>query len=196
MFKLKKLNDIIEFNPFESIAAMHIAKKVAMERLTPYRRDITGYELSPYVSGSKFRNGDTLLAKITPCLENGKTAFVDVLNDDEVGFGSTEFIVLRPRHGSGNGEDSIDPDFLYYLSVSPAFRQRAISCMEGTSGRKRVNEYTLRNHSLYIPESKEQRQIAAILSNIDKKIRLNAQINHNLPKPDRSSGEGGAGRAA
>lgn len=88
-------------------------------------------------AGPKFRNGDTLVAKITPCLENGKTAFVDILEDDEVAFGSSEFIVLRQNENSIN-------DFIFYLAKSPAFRKRAIGCMEGTSGRKRVNEGALK----------------------------------------------------
>ena len=151
-----------------------------MEKLTPYRRDISGYEVSPYSSGPKFRNGDTLVAKITPCLENGKTALVNLLESDEVAFGSSEFIVLRAISGQEKEEDNTDPMFLYYLSVSPNFRKRAISCMEGTSGRKRVVEGTLKNHTLLVPDYNEQRQIAAVLSTIDDKIRLNTTINHNL----------------
>lgn len=65
--------------------------------LKEFQRQITGYEIKAFNGGAKFRNGDTLLAKITPCLENGKTAFVDILDDGEVAFGSTEFIVLRAK---------------------------------------------------------------------------------------------------
>lgn len=182
MFSIKKLNDVIEFNPSESIKAGTRANKISMDKLLSFRKNICGYEWTDYTSGPKFRNGDTLVAKITPCLENGKTAFVDILKEGEVAFGSSEFIVLRAKEDNKDEEERTDPDFLYYLAASPMFRNRAISCMEGTSGRKRVNEQTLRNHSLLIPENKEQRQIAAVLSSIDKKIRLNAQINHNFIK--------------
>ncbi len=174
MFKSVKLCDIIEFNPSESIEVGALSKKISMDKLSPFYKFIKGYEKTNFTTGTKFRNHDTLVAKITPCLENGKTAFLDILKDNEVAFGSSEFIVLRAK------SDKILPDFIYYLAISPMFRARAISCMEGTSGRKRVNEQTLKNHSFPIPEIKEQRQIAAVLSSIDKKIQLNEQINQNL----------------
>jgi type I restriction enzyme S subunit len=83
-------------------------------------------------SGSKFRNGDTLLARITPCLENGKTAFVDFMADDDVGRGSTEFIVLRSKR--------LTPEFVYCLARTYDFRENAIKSMVGSSGRQRVQE--------------------------------------------------------
>jgi len=70
--------------------------------------------------GPKFKNGDTLLAKITPCLENGKTAFVDILDENEIAFGSSEFIVLRAI------KNISDANYIYYLARSPKFRNRAI----------------------------------------------------------------------
>jgi len=108
-------------------------------------------------------------------LENGKTAKVDILNDDEVAFGSSEFIVLRAK------EDN-DPDYLYYLARSPAFRKKAISCMEGTSGRKRVNEGALKMQVLPVPTADIQKKIATTLSVLDDKIELNNQINSELEK--------------
>ena len=186
MFRKRKLSNFIEFNPSGSLQNGEIAKKIPMEKLMPYQRKVLGYVETEYTSGPKFKNGDTLVAKITPCLENGKTAYVDILDKDEVAFGSSEFIVLRAKQNQVREEDNTDPEFLYYLSVSPAFRKRAISCMQGTSGRKRVVEGTLKNHSLPIPNYKEQQHIAAVLSSIDKKIALNNRINHNLPRPDHS----------
>ena len=141
--------------------------------LKEFQRQITGYEIKAFNGGAKFRNGDTLLAKITPCLENGKTAFVDILDDGEVAFGSTEFIVLRAKNET-------NPEFLYYFAISPDFRKRAIECMEGTSGRQRVNENTLKTLELPIPEPQTQQSIAAVLSALDKKIALNKQINARL----------------
>ena len=82
-------------------------------------------------SGMKFVNGDTLVARITPCLENGKTAFVDFLSDGEVAWGSTEYIVLRPKQ-------PLPPIFAYCLARSDHFRDYAIQNMTGTSGRQRV----------------------------------------------------------
>lgn len=165
-----KIGNIIDFNPNESLPAGSYAKKIAMEKLTVGQRKINGYEFGVFSSGAKFKNGDTLLAKITPCLENGKTAQVDILEDDEVAFGSTEFIVLRET-------DKIDKDYLFYLARSPHFRQLAISCMEGTSGRKRVSESSLQLREITIHKNKEQQQrIAKVLSDIDKKIEVNNKI--------------------
>ncbi|MDP3912325.1 MAG: restriction endonuclease subunit S [Bacteroidota bacterium] len=144
-----------------------------MEKLTPFEKKIRGFVLAEYSAGPKFRNGDTLVAKITPCLENGKTAQVDILDDGEVAFGSSEFIVLR---SNGN---SIQ-DYVFYLAKSPAFRKKAISCMEGTSGRKRVNEGALKLQVLPIPDVSTQQKIASVLSSLDSKIELNNRINREL----------------
>lgn len=172
-FKKQQIQNIADFNPREQLAKGALAKSVPMAMLKEFQRQITGYEIKAFNGGAKFRNGDTLLAKITPCLENGKTAFVDILDDGEVAFGSTEFIVLRAKNET-------NPEFLYYFSISPDFRKRAIECMEGTSGRQRVNENTLKTLELPIPEPQTQQSIAAILSALDKKIALNKQINARL----------------
>lgn len=172
-FKKQQIQNIADFNPREQLAKGTLAKSVPMAMLKEFQRQITGYEIKAFNGGAKFRNGDTLLAKITPCLENGKTAFVDILDDGEVAFGSTEFIVLRAKNET-------NPEFLYYFAISPDFRKRAIECMEGTSGRQRVNENALKTLELPIPEPKTQQSIAAVLSALDKKIALNKQINVRL----------------
>ncbi len=92
-----KLKDFAEINPKESIKKGTIASKISMDKLKPFTRKVDGYTKEEFKSGTKFRNGDTLMARITPCLENGKTALIDILVDDEVGFGSTEFIVFREK---------------------------------------------------------------------------------------------------
>lgn len=168
-----KITDIAELNPSESVAVGSSIKKIPMEFVQTFNRKITGFEISNYKSGPKFRNYDTLLAKITPCLENGKTAYVDVLNKDEIAFGSSEFIVLRPKNLA-------DKEFLYYFAISPIFRKRAISSMEGTSGRKRVNETTLKNHVFKIPNQLLRTSIGSVLASIDTKIELNQKINIEL----------------
>lgn len=172
-FTLKQVQSIAEFNPSEQLKKGVLSKCVPMAKLKEFQRKITGYELKPFSGGAKFRNGDILVAKITPCLENGKTAFVDILADNEIAFGSTEFIVLRARNDT-------NPEFLYYFAISPDFRKRAIECMEGTSGRKRVNENTLKTLELPIPNLKTQKSIAHILSTLDQKIAINNQINAQL----------------
>lgn len=169
-----KLVDIIQFNPKESIKKGEIAKKVAMEKLEPFTRKISGFEEAKFTSGTKFRNGDTLLARITPCLENGKTAQVDILDKDEIGFGSTEYIVLREKLGI------TDNDFIYYLSISPEFRNVAIKAMNGSSGRQRVQKDVLENSEFLLPPLDEQKAIAKILSDLDEKIEINNKINKKL----------------
>jgi restriction endonuclease S subunit/predicted GIY-YIG superfamily endonuclease len=168
-----ELGKALLFNPKETIPKGKYAKKIPMEKLIAYEKKIKGFEFSEYNAGPKFRNGDTLVAKITPCLENGKTAQVDILDENEVAFGSSEFIVLRETAHTTN-------DFIFYLAKSPAFRKRAISCMEGTSGRKRVNEEALKLQALPIPNISTQQKIASVLSALDAKIELNHRINAEL----------------
>ncbi len=168
-----ELGKAIQFNPPERIAKGKIAKKIPMDRLIAYEKKIKGFELAEFSAGPKFRNGDTLVAKITPCLENGKTAQVDILDENEVAFGSSEFIVLRQNENTIN-------DFIFYLAKSPTFRKRAIGCMEGTSGRKRVNEGALKLQVLPIPNKATQKKIASVLSSLDSKIELNNRINAEL----------------
>ena len=170
---MKKLKDIAEFNPRESLAKGVVAKKVAMDKLQPFCRDIPGYELEPFSGGTKFRNGDTIMARITPCLENGKTAKVAVLDEGEVGFGSTEYIVFRAK-------DGIDEDFIYYLVCSPLVREPAIKSMVGSSGRQRVQTDVVQNLEIMVPYYEEQKQISGILKSLDDKIVANTEINKNL----------------
>lgn len=172
-WRKKQLQEIAFLKPTETLRKGDIAPNIPMANIKEFQRDVVKIDYGEFRGGTKFRNGDTLLAKITPCLENGKTAFVNCLQEDEIGFGSTEFIVLRAK-------ENIDERFLYYLSISPEFRKQAISLMEGTSGRKRVNENALKISDFLIPDLEEQRKIANILSAIDDKIQTNNQINQEL----------------
>lgn len=169
-----KLSDVVRFNPSERLLKGEIAKKVPMDLLQPYTRGISGFEMASYTGGSKFRNGDTLMARITPCLENGKTAYVSMLDEDEVGFGSTEYIVFR------NIEGITDNKFVYYFVTSPWFRDIAVKSMVGSSGRQRVQQAMLENLVVNLPPLAEQKQIAGILGALDDKIELNRCINDNL----------------
>ena len=166
--------DFIEFNPRMSIKKGTIATKVAMDKLQPFTKKIPDSEKASFSGGSKFRNGDTIMARITPCLENGKTAFVDILGKDEVAFGSTEFIVMRAREGIS------DPQFIYYLATSPWFRNIAIKSMVGSSGRQRVQQSVLDDLVLNVPPLEEQKKISSFLCVLDQKIALNNEINDNL----------------
>lgn len=84
-WKSMKLSDIAIFNPAEQMKRGAVAKKVPMDKLVPFCRDVTEYSIEPYNGGTKFRNGDTVMARITPCLENGKTAKISFLDEGEVG---------------------------------------------------------------------------------------------------------------
>lgn len=173
-WQVKKLSDIVEFNPTERLPKGAIAKKISMDMLQPFTKDIFQYELQPYNGGAKFRNGDTIMARITPCLENGKVSKVNILTQGEVGFGSTEYIVLRAIPNVS------DPDFIYYLTISDFVRAPAIKSMVGSSGRQRVQQIVLETLKLPLPPYDEQKKIAAVLSALDEKISINRAINDNL----------------
>ncbi|WP_050769778.1 restriction endonuclease subunit S [Paenibacillus sp. oral taxon 786] len=168
------LGESLDINPFYSIRKGTLAKKISMADLEPFTRKITNYEVAEFNGGSKFKNGDTLVARITPCLENGKTAYVNILEKDEIGFGSTEFIVLRGKEGIS------DNKYVYYLSISPEFRNVAIKSMTGTSGRQRAQVDAISKWQFRLPPIKEQKEISALLSSLDDKIELNIAINKNL----------------
>ena len=170
----KKLSDIADFNPRETIKKGAIAKKIPMDVLRPFYRDIPYYVEECFSGGTKFRNGDTIMARITPCLENGKTAQVSILNDGEVGFGSTEYIVFRAKEGI------VDKDYLYYLVCSPEVREPAIKSMVGSSGRQRVQTDVVKNLEIDVPPLVEQEKIGSFLKAFDDKIALNDRINKNL----------------
>ena len=170
----KKISDIADFNPRETIKKDAIAKKIPMDALRPFYRDIPYYVKECFSGGTKFRNGDTIMARITPCLENGKTAQVSILNDGEVGFGSTEYIVFRAKEGIA------DKDYLYYLVCSPEVREPAIKSMVGSSGRQRVQTDVVKNLEMDVPPLVEQEKIGSILKAFDDKIALNDRINNNL----------------
>lgn len=170
---IKKLSEIADFNPRESLRKGTVAKKVGMDKLQPFCRDIPFYELEAYAGGTKFRNGDTIMARITPCLENGKTAKVNILEEGEIGFGSTEYIVFRAKEG-------VDEDFLYYLVCSSIIREPAIKSMVGSSGRQRVQTDVVENLDIAVPSYEEQHLIGRILRNLDDKIKINNKINENL----------------
>lgn len=166
--------DFIDFNPRLSLKKGDIATKVAMDKLKPFTKKIPETEKAEFNGGAKFCNGDTVMARITPCLENGKTAYVDMLDDGEIGFGSTEFIVMRAKKGIS------DPQFVYYTAINPVFRNVAIKSMVGSSGRQRVQQSVLEELELSVPDLDEQRRIGDFLARIDEKIALNDRINDNL----------------
>ena len=131
-WELCHLEDVIEFNPKVPLSKERLKQSVPMSALSTSSMTLDTEEFAATFSnsGSKFQNGDTLLARITPCLENGKTAFVAGIENDEGAVGSTEFIVMRSK--------GINPYMVYLLARDGSFRQSAINSMTGSDGRQRA----------------------------------------------------------
>ena len=169
------LSDCMELNPQRVLRKGSLASYLDMANApTQGHRpaEITQRELG---SGSKFINGDTLLAKITPCLENGKTAFVDFLADNEVGWGSTEYIVMRPKA-------PLPPFWGYLLARTPNFRAFAIQAMTGTSGRQRVELGRLKQFSVAVPDDGVAEAFGKIIEPLRARIAAASSHADNLSK--------------
>jgi type I restriction enzyme S subunit len=141
-WRVVALPKVIEVNPLRSLRKDHLAPYLDMANMPTRGHSPDVVAERPFGSGMRFINGDTLVARITPCLENGKTAFVDFLEDGQVGWGSTEYIVLRPR-------PLFPAEYAYCLARTAEFRDFAIQSMTGTSGRQRVPAESL-SHFLTI----------------------------------------------
>lgn len=139
------LDDVIEFDPKVRLDKDRTKQFVPMSALSTSSMVLDMNEISETTSnsGSKFQNGDTLLARITPCLENGKTAFVYGLESDEGGVGSTEYIVMRSK--------MLNPYMVYLLSKTNGFRKSAINSMSGSDGRQRVKTDKLKALAYLLP---------------------------------------------
>jgi type I restriction enzyme, S subunit len=130
-WEVVKASYAVEIDPLTKVPKEGDKPFVSMGSLSTNSMLIENVELRTGNSGSKFRNGDTLFARITPCLENGKTGFVQfLLSKSAVAFGSTEFIVLRSK--------TLCPEYVYLMARSNEFRDNAIKSMTGATGRQRV----------------------------------------------------------
>jgi type I restriction enzyme, S subunit len=143
-WKVVALPEAIEVNPRRTLPKGQVAPYLDMANMPT--RGHRPYEWIDRAMGSgvKFMNGDTLLARITPCLENGKTAFVDFLKNEQIGWGSTEYIVLRPKL-------PLPVEFGYYLARSEDLRTHAIRNMTGSSGRQRVPAECFDSYRVVVP---------------------------------------------
>lgn len=169
------LGDFMQCNPKRTIKKGQKARKITMDLLIPHSKTIRNWNYELYSAGAKFQNGDTIMARITPCLENGKHAFVSILDEGEIAYGSTEYFVFCGK------EKVSDNDFVYYLTKTPLFRDTAIKSMVGSSGRQRAQMDVLENLKMFVPKDiSDQRRIASILSSLDRKIELNNKINADL----------------
>jgi len=166
--------DIIDINPKESVPKNSDIRYVPMSSLSEAGMtvDMSDTEIRQKATSVKFRNGDTLLARITPCLENGKTGFVNFLGENEVASGSTEFIVLRGRN--------VSPYFVYCLARTHDFRGNAIKSMIGSSGRQRVQVSCFDDFILGLPQKQFLLQFddaaSSCFSQIGNLMRQNEQL--------------------
>lgn len=170
-----KLSDLIDFNPKRPLEKGVMTAFIEMADLPEGERDVSGIGSRVFNGGgSKFKNGDTLFARITPCLENGKTAKVSGLPENAVAHGSTEFIVMVAK------DPGVDEDFVYYVARHPDFRAYATGRMEGTSGRQRVSWQAIADYEIPDFSDSERKSIGSILSSIDDLIATNRRANETL----------------
>ena len=156
---------LAEINPQYNLVKDEAAPFLEMAKLPVIGGKIATWDQKEFKgSGSRFQNGDTLFARITPCTENGKIGFVDFLCDTQTAFGSTEFTVLSPKNGT-------HPEFIYYLCSSNHVRVPAIEFMIGSTGRQRVPNWVFKNITVPRFSFAEQRRIAEILTSVDDSIR-------------------------
>lgn len=167
------LPEIIEVNPTRSLKKGDIAPYLDMANMPTQGHRGIEWRDRPFGSGTKFINGDTLLARITPCLENGKTAFVDFLKDGQVGWGSTEYIVLRPK-------PPLPPEYGYYLARSEDLRNYAIQNMTGTSGRQRTPASCFDSFLVSVPPEKLAKKFGEFAKYVIDKIRANDEESRAL----------------
>lgn len=167
------LPELIEVNPSRSLKKGEVAPYLDMANMPTYgHRGIEWVDRS-YGSGTRFMNGDTLLARITPCLENGKTAFVDFLADGQIGWGSTEYIVFRPK-------PPLPPAFGYYLARSEEVRNHAIQNMMGTSGRQRTPASCFSSFTISKPSVELAKGFGDFANSVLNKVRANDNQSRTL----------------
>ncbi len=171
--ELTELGEVVEFNPRVSIAQGEEVVYVEMKDLPQNGMCISGFVHKPFTSGSKFQSNDTLLARITPCLENGKTAYVNFLKPSEKAFGSTEFIVMRAK-------EEVSPYFVYLIAREENFRQFAINSMVGSSGRQRVQTEVLPSFEIAKPNSADMARFHKFAQPIFETIHQNTLQSHTL----------------
>ena len=167
------LPNVVEVNPRRQLPKGQLAPHLDMQSMPTKGHRPAKWTERELGSGAKFVNGDTLLARITPCLENGKTAFVDFLDDRQVGWGSTEYIVLRPK-------PPLPPEYAYYLARSDDLRAHAIQNMAGTSGRQRVPAECFNHYLVAVPPEPVARCFGDIVARFMASIRANDEQSRTL----------------
>lgn len=161
------LDKIANINPTRNLAKNQIARCFDMSTL-PLKGCIpVGGEYKPYNGGMRFINGDTILARITPCLENGKAAYINILDENEVAFGSTEYIVLSPK-------ENVPSSFFYFLARNSTFISYAVAHMNGSSGRQRVSGSDIANYPIKEPNKDELQMFDKYASKVLYEMKVSA----------------------
>ncbi len=174
-------SDLVEFNPWSAVPTKPEPVYVDMQKLPTSGSQILTWGARPAQGGARFVNGDTLLARITPCLENRKVGFVDFLDAGESALGSTEFVVMRARPGFAR-------PLSFLLAIDEGFRVHAIRHMVGSSGRQRVSASALAAYELRLPLESEafaalgmrSEAIFALLAKRRDESRLLAELRDTL----------------
>ncbi|PLS28627.1 restriction endonuclease subunit S [Bifidobacterium parmae] len=162
------LGDIAEGNPRRQLSKGTIAKYIDMSSLSTTGPYPNGWIQKAYNGGMRFTNGDTLLARITPCLENSKASYVNYLDENEVAFGSTEYIVLT-------GKDEIPNEIFYFLVRNSNFIEYMVGHMNGSSGRQRVSVKDALSYPIHIPDDKIIKTIGHRLSMLLNAVNMNSK---------------------
>ena len=167
------VDDMIKFNPSYHLALGQKAPYLAMSALPTSGSRSEPPIFRDFTSGQKFKNGDALLARITPCLENGKAAFIQNLDDDAIGWGSTEFIVMRSK-------SPMPLAYAYIVARDKRFKSQAINSMTGTSGRQRVQLSSLTKFIVAKPNLKVAKAFEESITPLFTKIVENDREIHTL----------------
>jgi type I restriction enzyme S subunit len=168
-----QIADYVDVNPKRSLRKNEPARCVDMSYLSTTGPFPSGWETKGYNGGMKFFNGDTIMARITPCLENGKVAYVNFLDDGEIAFGSTEFIVLHAKEG-------VTPVFTYFLARNKNFVDYATKNMNGSSGRQRVSGDTIGKYMIPVIDSDSLNEFSGFATPAMDVIRNNSFESRSL----------------
>ncbi len=163
-WRMGRLGDVAECNPYRKLVKGDVARCVEMADLTVSGPFPTGWSIRRYNGGMKFSNGDTIIARITPCFENGKVAFVNFLEDREVAFGSTEYVIVSPR-------GMVPAEWFYCLARDPGFITYAKSRMNGSSGRQRFTASDIAEYEIPIAPVGVYEKVAPLFASVMKKIK-------------------------
>jgi type I restriction enzyme, S subunit len=172
-WNLKTVPDAFDLNPPRKLSKGKPAPYLEMSNMPTSSARAMNWEVREYNSGMRFKNGDVLLARITPCLENGKKAFVDFLEEGHTGWGSTEYIVLRSKA-------PLPPEYAYFFICMEGFRSHAIANMTGTSGRQRVPKEAFHTYPVIVPSPAIADMFGEMARSFFRKMKQNDQESRTL----------------